>query len=103
MTKGIEWNNKIEYAVKPKPIKVREVGTWCCCDNCASNGNFMVYEIRFNKTNFRTPKGNIGKKRYAKPEVIWLCEDCFNEMKEAFNNITKQVIDNDGGVKNESN
>jgi len=91
MTKGIEWNNKIEYAVKPKPIKVRELGTGCCCDNCASHGDFMCYEIRFNETNFATPKGNIGKKRYAKLDVIWLCEDCFNEMKEAFNNIEKQV------------
>ena len=90
MTKGIDWNNKIEYAVKPKPIKVRELGTNFCCENCASNGKFMFYEISYNETNFETPKGNIGKKRYAKPRAIWLCEDCFNEMKEAFNNIQKQ-------------
>lgn len=90
MTKGMEWQTKIEYQVKPKPIVVRELGHHHCCDNCASHGNFMIYEIRFNKTNFATPKGNIGKKRYAKLDVIWLCEDCLNEMKEAFNNIKRE-------------
>ena len=90
MTKGMEWQQKIEYAVKPKPITIREVGHHVCCDNCASHGDFMVYEIRLNQTDFRTPNGNIGKKRYAKPTAIWLCEDCFNELKEALNNIQKK-------------
>lgn len=92
MSKGMEWNNKIEYAVKPKPIVVRELGTHSCCINCASHGEFMCYEIRYNRTDFATPNGNIGKKRYAKPRSIWLCEDCLNELKEALNNIKKNEV-----------
>ena len=87
MTKGMLNNEEIEYAVKPKPITVRQLWKYSCCDNCASAGDFKAYEIRFNKTDFSTPKGNIGKKRYAKVDVVWLCEDCFNEMKQAMNNI----------------
>lgn len=75
----------IEYQVKPKKIKIEIRPNYCCCENCANVGK--VYVIHYNDTNFATPKGNIGKKRYAKPRQLWLCENCFNELKEAIENV----------------
>lgn len=79
----------IEYAVKPKKIKIEFRPKACCCDNCANVGE--VFKIKYNVTNFRTPAGNIGKKRYAKPEELWLCANCYNELLTAMLKLNKEL------------
>ena len=82
--KGYAGNEKIIYAKKPPKIFVELLDrAYVVCDNCAGYGEHKTYAIHFSKTNYATPSGNIGKNRYAKPEKIWLCEDCFKELKKA--------------------
>lgn len=77
---------EIEYAKKPRKIRVENTEGGCCvCDNCAQVGH--VFILKFNEISFKTPKGNIGKKRYAKNRELWLCDKCFSELHKAVGSV----------------
>lgn len=89
--KGTEWGQPIKYLREPPKIEVKKRGRHCQCDNCAGHGEkLMTYTIYYSKTDYALPNGDIGDERYAKPRELWLCEECFNELKEAINNIGKE-------------
>ena len=80
----------IEYYVSPRKITIEHREKGCCCDNCANVGE--VYIIKYNKTDFASESGYIGDKRTAKDRELWLCKECFNELKKAIALIEKGII-----------
>lgn len=73
---------KIIYGKKPRQIQILNTKTIKCqCDNCANVGH--IYKLLYNKTDFRTPAGNIGKRQYAKDKEIWLCDECVEQLKKS--------------------
>lgn len=72
---------KIIYGKKPRLIQILNTKTTKCqCDNCANVGH--IYKLLYNQTDFRTPSGNIGKRRYAKDREILLCDECVEQLKK---------------------